>query len=320
MYGKAKRARTAATTEENNPGRMQLLLASSELQTRLGKRYCDESELLPLLLSSGFVRRVRTIEIEVRPLGGDDFKVTISANKPVAQEAKTEITRVQGIPEERQELYKVATRPDGGAVREDDEDPELIEDEMELSDGMLVTLSVKEMPLLWRKCPEQVTLSESGAVATRVGHTNEEGTLALVTSGIELTSGRHYWEVELQLDGVENSMVRLVGISRPHLSSTGFYGASDCTDGWFISTHSGCLYGNGKQEDDGAGSFHSLQGDRVGVLLDLNDGSLRFFKNGVQHGPGFSAGSVTGPVVHALQMGNPGDTVRLLPSASCPWG
>jgi hypothetical protein len=25
----------------------------------------------------------------------------------------------------------------------------------------------------------------------------------------------------------------------------------------------------------------------VGVLLDLDDGSLRFFKNGVQHGPGF---------------------------------
>jgi hypothetical protein len=62
------------------------------------------------------------------------------------------------------------------------------------------------------------------------------------------------------------------------------------------------------------------QGDRVGVLLDLGDGSLRFFKNGAQHGPGYGAGSVTGPVVAAVQMFNPNDSdlntsVRLLPNA-----
>jgi hypothetical protein len=52
-------------------------------------------------------------------------------------------------------------------------------------------------------------------------------------------------------------------------------------------------------------------GDRVGVLLDLDDGSLRFFKNGVQHGPGYPARSVTGPVVHAAHMMNGGSSVRL---------
>jgi hypothetical protein len=35
------------------PGREQLLLKSPELQSRLGKRHCDESELLPLLLLHG---------------------------------------------------------------------------------------------------------------------------------------------------------------------------------------------------------------------------------------------------------------------------
>ena len=43
-------------------------------------------------------------------------------------------------------------------------------------------------------------------------------------------------------------------------------------------------------------------GDRMGILLDLDDGSLRFFKNGVEHGPGYPAGSVTGPVAPAVQM------------------
>jgi hypothetical protein len=56
----------------------------------------------------------------------------------------------------------------------------------------------------------------------------------------------------------------------------------------------------------------------VGVLLDLNDGSLRFFKNGVQHGPGYPAGSVTGPVVAAVQMYGKDESVRLLPKAEAP--
>jgi hypothetical protein len=34
-----------------------LLLKSPELQSRLGKRYCNESELLPLLLSDGLFRQ-----------------------------------------------------------------------------------------------------------------------------------------------------------------------------------------------------------------------------------------------------------------------
>jgi hypothetical protein len=33
-----------------------------------------EAELLPLMLAHGLIRRVRTIQIHVRPLGGDSFK------------------------------------------------------------------------------------------------------------------------------------------------------------------------------------------------------------------------------------------------------
>ena len=58
----AKRPRTdqpeACPAQDQPPGRNQLLLKSPELQSRLGKRYCDESELLPLLLLHGLVGRV----------------------------------------------------------------------------------------------------------------------------------------------------------------------------------------------------------------------------------------------------------------------
>jgi hypothetical protein len=297
------------------PGRDQLLLTSPELQTRFGRKFVDESELLPLLLSHGLVRRVRTIEVHVRPLGGDSFKVTLDASTPSVGEAKTEITRSQGTAEGRQELYKVAERADGLAVREDDAEPELLDDEsMLLADGEMVAMAVKELhvPLLWRTFPAgRVTLSEDGAVATQTVNYQR----SLTSTGIELTEGQHYWEGELLSKDMSNIFI---GISRPNLDPTGEHYQSTCTDAWFINAHLGSLFGNGKAYDDGAGGYK--QGDRVGVLLDLDNGSLRFFKNGVQHGSGYAAGSVTGPVVAAVQMFYKDASVRLLPDAEAPAG
>jgi hypothetical protein len=139
------------------------------------------------------------------------------------------------------------------------------------------------------------------------------GKYSLTTTGTELTEGKHYWEVELLS---EQTALILIGISRPNLDPTGGYFGRTCTDTWFINVANGALYGNGKQGDDEAGEYK--QGDRVGVLLDLDNGSLRFFKNGVQHAPGYAAGSVTGPVVAAIHMYRKDLSVRLLPNAEAP--
>jgi hypothetical protein len=114
------------------------------MQTRLGRKYCDETELLPLLISHGLIRRVRTIQIEIKPLGGDSFKVTLDASKPTVGEAKAEVARSQGTAKACQELYRVAERADGLAVRDDDAEPEPLEDQsMELGDGDIVAMAVK---------------------------------------------------------------------------------------------------------------------------------------------------------------------------------
>jgi hypothetical protein len=317
----SKRARTQAQDERGDlakspgvvdipPGREQLLLTSPELQTRLGRKFIDDTELLPLLLAHGLIRRARTIRIQIRPLGGDSFKITLEASKPTVGEAKAEIARSQGTAESCQELYKVAERADGLAVREDDAEPELLDDEsMLLGDGEIVAMAVKESPLLWRTfAVDRVTLREDGAVAAQT----MEDEFSLTTTGIELTEGKHYWEVELVSEDVGNTFI---GISRPNLDPRI---VTDCTDGWFTNATHGALFGNGKQFSDPAGAYK--QGDRVGVLLDLDNGSLRFFKNGVEHGPGFAAGSVTGPVVHAVQMYYKDTSLRLLPDAQVPIG
>jgi hypothetical protein len=313
----SKRARTqqqdGTGDYDTEPGRDQLLLTAPELQTRLGRKFVDESELLPLLLSHGLVRRVRTIEVHVRPLGGDSFAITLDASAPTVGEAKTEIARSQGTAADRQELYKVAERSDGLAVREDDAEPELLDDEsMMLADGEIVAMAVKETPLLWRTFPaDRVTLSDGGAVATQTASYKCSHT----TTGIELTEGKHYWEVEL----LSESMLGIfIGISRPNLDPTGDYCARDCADGWCTCAVNGLLYGNG--QNNGGAADRYKQGDRVGMLLNLDNGSLRFFKNGVEHGSGYPAGSVTGPVVAAVQLYRKDAIVRLLPDAEAPAG
>jgi hypothetical protein len=315
----SKRARTeqpdGAGAPVNLTGRDQLLLTSPELQTRLGQKFCDESELLLLLLAHGLIRRVRTIQIDVRPLGGDSFKITLESTKASVGEAKAEIARSQGTAEGRQELYRVAERADGLAVREDDAEPELLDDEsMILVNLDVVAMAVKDLPLVWRTfAKEHVTLSEEGAVATKTENIELE---TLATTGIELTEGKHYWEVELLSEDVDSIYI---GISRPNLDPTEKFGNIDSsTDVWFMSTYNGGLGGNGEHEDDQAG--HYEQGDRVGMLLNLNNGSLRFFKNGVEHGPGYPAGSVTGPVVLAAKLYFENHSVRLLPNAEAPAG
>jgi hypothetical protein len=159
---------------------------------------------------------------------------------------------------------------------------------------------------VWRTfAQDQITLSEGGAVATQTGIY-----YSLATTSTKLTEGKHYWEVEL----LSNMSNIYIGISRPNLDPRGKFFRRECTDGWFIFAHNGCLFGNGKYHDDYAGGYK--QGDRVGVLLDLNNGSLRFFKNSVQHGAGYAAGSVTGPVVAGAQLCS--SSVRLLPNAEAP--
>jgi hypothetical protein len=136
---------------------------------------------------------------------------------------------------------------------------------------------------------------------------------SLTTTGTELMEGKHYWEVELLSKKTKKIFS---GISRPNLDPTAKYYRSDCTDAWFIHASGGSLCGNGKYDEDHAGEYK--QGDRVGMLLDLDNGSLRFFKNGVEHGPGYPAGSVTGPVVAAVQIYEKKLSVRLLPNAEAP--
>jgi hypothetical protein len=203
-------------------------------------------------------------------------------------------------------------------VREDDAEPELLDDDtLPLEEGAVITMAVKESPLVWRTFPEDppyVKLSDGGTVATQI--TDQDEDFSHVTTGVELTEGRHYWELELPSEDMDDMYV---GVTRPNLDPVGCYiDRWNSGDSWFIHVCDGELCGNGNEGEIEAGPY--TQGDRVGILLDLNNGSLLFFKNGVQHGPGYAAGRVTGPVVAAVELSWHNQSVRLHAAVAFPAG
>jgi hypothetical protein len=176
-------------------------------------------------------------------------------------------------------------------------------DELGLGSGSVVFM-LHRLGWRWDACGSAITLSEDGLVATRNGSSYQ-----LVTGGSPMTEGRHFWEVQVSGDSV------LVGAVRPGLDHDMCYMFGN--DAYFIYGPSGGLWGNGKSNADGQGKFAA--GDRIGVLLDLDAGWMRFFRNGKRCGPGFTEG-VTGPLVRAAQLLFTGDKVTVLPGAVAPEG
>ena len=128
-----------------------------------------------------------------------------------------------------------------------------------------------------------------------------------------------YFEVELTKDGARNDMAFMVGMVKTGLDheTDHFY----TNNAWYLSAYDGGLYGNGKLRDYQQGELKV--GDRVGVLVDLDGGeggdggSVRFFVNGSEYGPGFKSG-VVGPVVLGVELHFINQKLTILPDAEKP--
>jgi hypothetical protein len=161
----------------------------------------------------------------------------------------------------------------------------------------------------WEACGSEIALSGEGLVATRDTGDGRQ----LVTGGSPMTEGRHYWEVELTWSGGYcGTMVGAVRLDLDH--DKDHYNTNDA---YYIHGFSGGLYGNGKEDADPQGGF--VKSARIGVLLDLDAGWLRFYRNGKRCGSGVTEG-VTGPLVRAAELLYKGDKVTALPGAVAPEG
>ena len=177
--------------------------------------------------------------------------------------------------------------PDGGRL-----------DELGLGSGSVVFMLFRQ-GWRWEACGSGIALSGEGLVATK-----DKTGWQMVTGGSPMTEGRHYWEVELTWTGGLCSI--MVGAVRPGLDHD--KGHQTSGDACYITGSNGSLYGHGKDRADPQGKFAT--GDRIGVLLDLDAGWMRLYRNGKRCGPGFTEG-VTGPLVRAAQIGSKGDALTL---------
>ena len=82
---------------------------------------------------------------------------------------------------------------------------------------------------------------------------------------------------------MEVEYIFMVGAMRPGLDHDKKHWNTN--DAYFIHADDGALHGNGKSFADEQGRF--AEGDRVGVLLDLDAGWIRVYRNGRRCGPGF---------------------------------
>ena len=120
--------------------------------------------------------------------------------------------------------------------------------------------------------PSSSTLSDGNLKIT----TSSSG-YGKVNGTIGVSSGKFYWEV--YIDSKPRDVI--VGIETPEVSSINTYtGNSAGSIGWY---HGGFIYENGGFTSYNGGATYGA-GDYIGVALDMDAGTLVFYKNGVSQG------------------------------------
>ena len=139
----------------------------------------------------------------------------------------------------------------------------------------------------WEQLGKTMEVSAEGKVLTKTSG----GNYSRYCCGKEvLSSGVHSWEVEVTSGASSNNNRDIfVGVAMPGCDvEKGNH--HEKGKAWYLRTHDGSIYGGNIENEDAAkkGKIFVV-GDRVGMRLDCNDGSLRFYKNGELHHGGVQA-------------------------------
>jgi len=134
-----------------------------------------------------------------------------------------------------------------------------------------------------------------------------------------MESGKH--RISLKLVGGEKStspygLGHMFGLVRDGAAWDKAQYEEESTDAWFMSG-TGALYGNGKYGDEEAGFIND--GQIVSMEADLDKGTLRFWVDGKQRGPGYESGA-TGRLRWAVSLFFTGGAVEIVPTPKIqPW-
>jgi hypothetical protein len=131
-----------------------------------------------------------------------------------------------------------------------------------------------------------------------------------------MESGKHRISLKLTKGEGNCYLAHFFGLVRDGAAWDEDHADEESTDGWCMHNF-GDPNGNGKYRDDDAGSIN--EGQIVSMEADLDKGTLRFWVDGKQHGPGFSSG-LAGRLRWAVSLGYNGAAVEIVPTPELqPW-
>lgn len=161
-------------------------------------------------------------------------------------------------------------------------------------------LRFRDRRLAGRSLWGPVMLSEGGALAT-MGRESFLSFTHLAATKAVMRAGRHYAELRL-VDGCNV----MLGVSPLDPASE-----NDC---WYHSQDGHHTPVNGRRSE-WEGMEGAKVGDSIGLLLDLDEGSMTVFKNGKRLGVMVASG-LCGEYCWAVELGARGDSVRIEPAAT----
>ena len=149
-----------------------------------------------------------------------------------------------------------------------------------------------------------VTLSEGGAVATMTANDYYR----TAASEVEMRPGRHFAQFTVV---TSNGSSMFFGVVRPGCNVEGGASAYNVDGQCFYYTYSGRRWPGGSSWE---GMQHAReQGDRIGMLLDLDQGSMTVWKNDVKLGVMVTEG-LSGEFCWAVELFGGGDSARIEPA------
>ena len=147
------------------------------------------------------------------------------------------------------------------------------------------------------------------SIATKIGK-NEDCDNCMMTGPVMEGTGKHTISMKLGKGDAER-MAMFCGVVRDGAACDKDYAHPESTEAWYMFSHNGTLWGNGKSYDDEAGLIND--GQVLTMQVDLDAGTLKFWVDGKPHGPGFTSG-VTGRLRWAASVYCKGSTVQIVPT------
>ena len=159
--------------------------------------------------------------------------------------------------------------------------------------GLMQEVEQLRVPLVFGRAHGSFTLSEDGAVASRNG---DEIALRSAASTAVMRSGRHFAQFTVVAGG------SLFGAIRPGWDVAGEAEAHVADGHCFYGTYIGWRW-PGRRDWEGRKAAR-VEGDRIGMLLDLDQGSMTVWKNDIKLGVMVAEG-LSGPLCWAISMADP---------------